>query len=123
VAHDLRSPVGAILNFVTVLELDHGARLDEDARQVMKRIRSSAEAGLSLLDALSRLAGRARPADRAHRRRAAAAPRLPRPRPGAGAAALRREPRSAVADAGPAARRVRRALRQRAEVQRGRRAP
>jgi light-regulated signal transduction histidine kinase (bacteriophytochrome) len=57
VAHDLRSPVGAILNFVTVLELDHGPRLDDDARQIMRRIRGSAEAGLSLLDALSRLAG------------------------------------------------------------------
>jgi len=57
VAHDLRSPVGAVLNFATVLELDHGESLDEDGREIVKRIRRSAEAALSRLDALSRLAG------------------------------------------------------------------
>jgi signal transduction histidine kinase len=55
VAHDLRSPIGAVLNFATVLELDHGPQLDEGGREVVSRIRRSAESGLSLLDALSRL--------------------------------------------------------------------
>jgi signal transduction histidine kinase len=57
VAHDLRSPVGAVLNFATVLELDHGQHLDEGARDIVERIRNSAEAALGLLDALSRLTG------------------------------------------------------------------
>ena len=60
VAHDLRSPIGAVLNFVSVLELDHGARLDGEAQQIVRRIRRSAESALALLDALSRLAGVAR---------------------------------------------------------------
>lgn len=57
VAHDLRSPVGAVLNFATVLELDHGASLEPEGREIVKRIRRSAEAALNRLDALSRLAG------------------------------------------------------------------
>ena len=55
VSHDLRSPIGAVLNFATVLELDHGDDLGPDGRLVVQRIRRSAESGLVLLDALSRL--------------------------------------------------------------------
>lgn len=57
IAHDLRSPIGAVLNFATVLELDHGDDLGPEGRSVLNRIRRSAESGLSLLDALSRLSG------------------------------------------------------------------
>ena len=55
VSHDLRSPIGAVLNFATVLEIDHGTELSADARQILDRIRRSAESGISLLDGLSRL--------------------------------------------------------------------
>ena len=60
VSHDLRSPIGAVLNFATVLELDHGEDLGPDGRLVVQRIRRSAESGLVLLDALSRLSRVAR---------------------------------------------------------------
>ena len=60
VSHDLRSPIGAVLNFATVLELDHGEDLGPEGRQVVHRIRRSAESGLVLLDALSRLSRVAR---------------------------------------------------------------
>jgi light-regulated signal transduction histidine kinase (bacteriophytochrome) len=60
VSHDLRSPIGAVLNFATVLELDHGDDLGAEGRQVVQRIRRSAESGLVLLDALSRLSRVAR---------------------------------------------------------------
>jgi light-regulated signal transduction histidine kinase (bacteriophytochrome) len=60
VSHDLRSPIGAVLNFATVLELDHGEDLGPEGRQVVYRIRRSAESGLVLLDALSRLSRVAR---------------------------------------------------------------
>jgi light-regulated signal transduction histidine kinase (bacteriophytochrome) len=55
VSHDLRSPIGAVLNFATVLELDHGEDLGPEGRSIVHRIRRSAESGLVLLDALSRL--------------------------------------------------------------------
>jgi light-regulated signal transduction histidine kinase (bacteriophytochrome) len=55
VAHDLRSPIGAVLNFTSVLEQDHGGALDAGGKQILARIRRSAASGLSLLDALSRL--------------------------------------------------------------------
>jgi two-component system, chemotaxis family, sensor kinase Cph1 len=55
VSHDLRSPIGAVLNFATVLELDHGDDLGAEGRQIVQRIRRSAESGLVLLDAMSRL--------------------------------------------------------------------
>jgi light-regulated signal transduction histidine kinase (bacteriophytochrome) len=55
VSHDLRSPIGAVLNFATVLELDHGDDLGPEGRSIVHRIRRSAESALVLLDALSRL--------------------------------------------------------------------
>jgi signal transduction histidine kinase len=55
-AHDLRSPLGAIVNFVAVLEDDHGDRLDAEARGLVARIRRAAEGGLRLAEGLSRLA-------------------------------------------------------------------
>jgi len=56
IAHDLRSPFGAVLNFTTILELDYGPRFAAEARDILRRIRRSADNGLALLDALSRLA-------------------------------------------------------------------
>jgi len=56
VSHDLRSPIGAALNFLTVLEEDHGAQLDADGRTILARVRRSADSALTLLDGLARLA-------------------------------------------------------------------
>jgi signal transduction histidine kinase len=54
-AHDLRSPLGAIVNFASVLEEDHRDRLDPEARGVVARMRRAAENALRLADGLSRL--------------------------------------------------------------------
>jgi light-regulated signal transduction histidine kinase (bacteriophytochrome) len=56
VSHDLRSPIGAALNFLTVLEEDHGERFDADGRAILARVRRSADSALTLLDGLARLA-------------------------------------------------------------------
>jgi light-regulated signal transduction histidine kinase (bacteriophytochrome) len=56
VAHDLRSPLGAIMNFTSVLEEDLRDRLDDEARAILARIRRAAASALLLLDGLSRLA-------------------------------------------------------------------
>jgi signal transduction histidine kinase len=55
VSHDLRSPIGAILNFSTILEEDYGGRLDETGEQILQRIRRSAHSALGLLDGLANL--------------------------------------------------------------------
>jgi signal transduction histidine kinase len=55
VSHDLRSPIGAILNFATVLEEDYGAELDPEARAILGRIRRSGRSALATLDGLLRL--------------------------------------------------------------------
>ena len=52
VSHDLRSPLGAILNFAAILSQDHGETLDADARDYLQRISSSATAVVSLMDGL-----------------------------------------------------------------------
>jgi chemotaxis family two-component system sensor kinase Cph1 len=56
VSHDLRSPIGAALNFLAVLEEDHGAQLGPEARAIIARVRRSAQSTLTLLDGLARLA-------------------------------------------------------------------
>jgi light-regulated signal transduction histidine kinase (bacteriophytochrome) len=56
VSHDLRSPIGAALNFLSVLEEDHGEQLDADGRRILARVRRSADSALTLLDGLARLA-------------------------------------------------------------------
>jgi signal transduction histidine kinase len=55
ISHDLRSPIGAILNFTAVLVEDHERALDDDARAILARIRRSAEAALAQLEGLLRL--------------------------------------------------------------------
>lgn len=53
VSHDLRSPIGAIMNFTAVLEEDFGPHLDPEARRFLERIRSAAARANQLLDSLS----------------------------------------------------------------------
>jgi signal transduction histidine kinase len=55
-SHELRSPLGAVLNYASILELDHGDGLRAEAREVIARLRRSADAAVGLLDSLSRLA-------------------------------------------------------------------
>jgi signal transduction histidine kinase len=56
VSHELRSPLGAVLNYASILEIDFGPSLSPEARNVLERLRRSAENAVGLLDALSRLA-------------------------------------------------------------------
>ncbi|MEZ4293047.1 MAG: histidine kinase dimerization/phospho-acceptor domain-containing protein [Myxococcota bacterium] len=62
VSHDLRSPLGAILNFVAILEEDFEGRvLDEEGMAIVARIERSASRATTLLEDLLKLsrAGRA----------------------------------------------------------------
>lgn len=52
ISHDLRSPVGAVLNYSAVLEEDFAGRLDDEVVHMVRRIRASAEAAGGLLDQL-----------------------------------------------------------------------
>jgi two-component system sensor kinase len=55
VSHDLRSPIGAILNFAALLEEDYGVRLDDAGREMLSRVSASAESALELLEGLLQL--------------------------------------------------------------------
>jgi signal transduction histidine kinase len=55
ISHDLKSPLGAILNFAAILELDYRDRLDDEGRDMLARIRNSAVRGTELLEGLLRL--------------------------------------------------------------------
>jgi len=61
VSHDLRSPLGAILNFTAILEEDYRNRLGEEGAAIIARIHRSASRATDLLEDLLRLsrAGRA----------------------------------------------------------------
>ena len=61
VSHDLRSPLGAVLNFVAILEEEHAPQLSPAGRDLVARIRGSAERAVGLLEGLLKLsrAGRA----------------------------------------------------------------
>jgi len=48
--HDLRSPLGAIANWLEILEEDHGSRLDAAGRDLLRRLSASAERARALLD-------------------------------------------------------------------------
>jgi signal transduction histidine kinase len=54
-SHDLKSPLGAILNFSTILVEDHRDQLDAGGLDVVNRIRRSANRATNLLDGLLRL--------------------------------------------------------------------
>ncbi|MGH0030283.1 MAG: sensor histidine kinase [Myxococcota bacterium] len=56
VSHDLRSPLGAILNFASILEEDYRDRpLDQEGLEILSRIRRSASRGTALLEDLLQL--------------------------------------------------------------------
>lgn len=59
-SHDLRSPLGAVVNFASVLEQDHGEQLEDEARRLLARIRRAAHSALALLEGYTRLARAAR---------------------------------------------------------------
>ena len=64
VSHDLRSPIGAILNFAAVLDEDYGGRLDAEGRRFLERIRAAAGRASQLLDSLAELSASHAGADR-----------------------------------------------------------
>lgn len=56
ISHDLRSPVGAVVNYTSILDEDYGDRLDEEGRRVLNRIQKSSASAIALLDDLVQLA-------------------------------------------------------------------
>jgi signal transduction histidine kinase len=56
ISHELRSPLGAVLNYASILELDFGPALAPEARDVIVRLHRSADTAVVLLDSLARLA-------------------------------------------------------------------
>jgi signal transduction histidine kinase len=62
ISHDLRTPVGAVLNYSALIEEDYGTQLDEKGVRMVRGIRASAESAAGLLDQLIQLgwAGRER---------------------------------------------------------------
>lgn len=52
VVHDLRSPVGAVINFAAILAEGYGHVLDDPAKDYLRRISSSAKIAVSLMDGL-----------------------------------------------------------------------
>jgi two-component system sensor kinase len=54
-SHDLKSPLGAIMNFAAILDEDYRDRLDDEGRDILDRIRRSAVRATALLDGLLRL--------------------------------------------------------------------
>jgi len=52
VSHDLRGPLGAVINFAAILQEDYGDRLDPTARDHLQRIIGSASSAVSMMDAL-----------------------------------------------------------------------
>jgi len=55
VSHDLRSPLGAILNFTAILQEDYEDRMDGPGVDALRRIRASAESAMSMMDGLLEL--------------------------------------------------------------------
>ena len=52
VSHDLRSPLGAVINYATILAEDYGRGLDAPANEYLRRIASNAKSAVSLMDGL-----------------------------------------------------------------------
>lgn len=52
VSHDLKSPLGAVVNFTAVLEEDYGDVLDDTGRGFLRRVRDSAESALAMMEGL-----------------------------------------------------------------------
>ncbi len=65
VSHDLRAPLRAIAGFVQILDEDHGAKLDPEARRYLERVKVNASRMGQLIDdllAFSRIGRAADPA-------------------------------------------------------------
>jgi two-component system sensor kinase len=56
ISHDLRSPIGAVMNLASILEEDYGAQLTDEGVRLLKRIRTSAQSATNLLDQLGQFA-------------------------------------------------------------------
>jgi signal transduction histidine kinase len=52
VSHDLRGPLGAVINFAAILREDYESRLDDAGRDILARIVQSSAAAVSMMDAL-----------------------------------------------------------------------
>ena len=52
ISHDLRSPLGSVLNFTAILEEDYGERLDDEGRNHLQRIGNCARVAVSMMDSL-----------------------------------------------------------------------
>lgn len=52
VSHDLRSPLGAIINFAAVLREDYADRMDAPGREFLDRIAGSAQSAVEMMDGL-----------------------------------------------------------------------
>jgi signal transduction histidine kinase len=52
VSHDLRGPLGAVINFAAILQEDYADQLDATARDHLERIVGSASKAVSMMDAL-----------------------------------------------------------------------
>ncbi|HEX5066449.1 MAG TPA: ATP-binding protein [Myxococcota bacterium] len=52
VSHDLRGPLGAVINFAAILREDYESRLDAQGKDILSRIVHSASAAVSMMDAL-----------------------------------------------------------------------
>jgi signal transduction histidine kinase len=50
ISHDLRSPVGAVLNYAAILQEDYGDRLDPEGLRLLKRIQDCGQAATRLLN-------------------------------------------------------------------------
>ncbi len=52
ISHDLRSPIGAVLNYSEIIEQDYRGRIDEEGMRLLRRIQTSAGSAARLLDQL-----------------------------------------------------------------------
>ena len=52
VSHDLRGPLGAVINFAAILQEDYGDQLDATGKDHLQRIVVSASSAVSMMDAL-----------------------------------------------------------------------
>jgi light-regulated signal transduction histidine kinase (bacteriophytochrome) len=52
VSHDLRGPLGAVINFAAILREDYGDRLDATGVDYLQRIVASASSAVTMMDAL-----------------------------------------------------------------------
>lgn len=52
VSHDLRSPLGAILNFSAILNEDYKEQLDDAGKEHLRRITRAAQTAISMMDSL-----------------------------------------------------------------------